>query len=173
MSSSQSGAGSTLTYVTATDTDLEYANSRLEYSLLTGAGGTDTDYFLFDIALSSGAILLVDPPLLLALGGVYRLVVLVSDRGDPPLNATTTVCITVTTSLTTSGGFLEFSEMNYGVVVPENIPLLSQVASVTASNGGPVNSLVSSLLHNNISLERSNIYCGTSQVVSMSVFLSA
>jgi len=107
--SENEAVGTTLLHLTATDDDHTYDNTKLEYGIVSchssssGSSSSSTNADddgrrRFSVTESSGELILVSS-LDRETTDRYELEVTASDRGQPPLTATTTVSISVIQSV--------------------------------------------------------------------------
>ena len=124
--SEDSKHGATVAYVYANDDDDSHDNKKIDYTILSG----NTEQ-VFEISTSEGMILLtgtLDREQL----AEYELVVMATDRGEPPLSTSATVKITVKDVNDNAPQFAD--QQDYTVEVDENLGVGATVIVVTATD---------------------------------------
>ena len=115
----------TVLTVAASDRDFSHNNSKVDFSIVSG-----NEQDMFQIT-STGEVLLVGD-LDYEQATSYNLVVMAKDRGQPPLNSTVSVKITV---LDVNDNVPIFGQSTYAVVVNESVEVGTTVVKVQATDG--------------------------------------
>ncbi|KAK6493966.1 protocadherin-23-like [Huso huso] len=131
--SEAAAVGSTVLYLSASDQDFSHENYYLDYSIF---GGNEQNRFCIETSVlqaddeykTVGKLVLCNP-LDRENTMNYTLVVVASDRGTPPLNASAVVSVTV---IDANDNPPVFSQLEYHIQVSESIPLGSRLTEVSA-----------------------------------------
>uniref|UniRef100_A0A670J3V0 Cadherin domain-containing protein n=1 Tax=Podarcis muralis TaxID=64176 RepID=A0A670J3V0_PODMU len=127
--------GEMLLTFSAIDNDRTHDSTYVQYAIIGGNGGNKFQVEKCIIGPESPSKLTGNLVLRSILdresSSSYQLLILVSDRGTPPLNATATVSITV---LDINDNPPIFTSLEYKVHVRENFPVGSHVTAVSASD---------------------------------------
>ncbi|XP_028599298.2 protocadherin-23 [Podarcis muralis] len=127
--------GEMLLTFSAIDNDRTHDSTYVEYAIIGGNGGNKFQVEKCIVGPESPSKLTGNLVLRSILdresSSSYQLLILVSDRGTPPLNATATVSITV---LDINDNPPIFTSLEYKVHVRENFPVGSHVTAVSASD---------------------------------------